>query len=141
MATTFPRRCHSPCFFWYVTSKKIICQLTSVSCIYHIILFSDSFFDGFLRKMAGQGDIWKALQNIFKIFHSKASLQWGKLCLAIHLIKLCLAILEALFFWLYHWLVLGDKSYCCKQRFHLMQLTWNYGEPHIFLHKVFQRFC
>ena len=90
--------------------------------------------------MAGQRDIWKTLQDIFKIFHSKAILQWCKLCLATYLIKPRLAILEALFLWLYYWLVLGNKSDCCKEIFHLMQLTWNYGEPHIYLHQVFQRF-
>ena len=139
MATIFLRGSHSRCFFWYVTSKNNLSfsKHFAYSPYYFILLFT---FWWVLKKKARQRDIWKTLQNIFKIFHSKASLQWGKLCLAIYLIKLCLAILEALFFWLYHWLVLGDKSYCCKQRFHLMQLTWNYGEPHIFLHKVFQRF-
>ena len=67
--------------------------------------------------MAGQRDIWKTLPNIFKIFHSKASLQWGKLCLAIYLIKLCLAILEALFFWFYYWLVLGDNQIAINRDF------------------------
>ena len=138
MATIFLRGSHSRCFFWYVTSKNNLSfsKQFAYSPYYFILLFT---FWWVLKKKARQRDIWRTLQNIFKIFHRNTSFQWCKPCLATYFIKPCLAILET-FFWLYYWLVLGSKLDCYKQRFHLMQLARNYGEPHIYLHQVFQRF-